>query len=70
MKSKILTLSVIFLAVGIICIALENYFYQYVDENGVLHESFFMPLGAIFVMLGIVGLTYSMLKFIWTLIKK
>ncbi len=68
-KSKTLTVSVLLLFMGIVFIALENYFYQYVDDNGVLHESLFMPLGALCVMLGIVGLTYSLLKMIWMLFK-
>ncbi len=32
---------------------IENTFYQYIDEDGLLHESFFMPLGFIFVAIGL-----------------
>ena len=70
MKSKTFKISVLLLSIGVVCIALENYFYQYVDENGMIHESLFMPLGAICVMLGIVGLTFVILKMIWMVFKK
>ena len=33
---------------------MENTFYQYLDEEGVLHETFFMPLG-------VLGLTFRIL---------
>ncbi len=64
-----LKISIGLLIIGVIFIALENHFYQFVDENGVLHESMFMPLGALSVMLGVIGLTYSLLKMIWIFIK-
>ena len=69
MKSKMLKISIGLLIIGVMFIALENHFYQFVDENGVLHESMFMPLGALCVMLGIIGLTFSLLKMIWMIIK-
>lgn len=64
-----LKISIGLLIIGVMFIALENHFYQFVDENGVLHESMFMPLGALCVMLGIIGLTFSFLKMIWIIIK-
>jgi len=38
---------------------LENTFYQYLDEDGVLHESMFLPLGALFILIGIVMLVFA-----------
>ena len=44
-KSKLFWITVGLLVLGVVSICLENIFYQYIDEEGVLHESFFMPLG-------------------------
>ena len=65
MKSKSFIISILLLVIGVMSIVLENYFFQYVDENGILHESLLMPFGALCVMLGIVGSTFSVLKMIW-----
>ncbi len=59
---KILKFSLVLLIVGIACILLENTFYQYVDKNGVLHESFFLPLGAISMLLAGIGLVFVLAK--------
>ncbi|MDW3095620.1 MAG: DUF3955 domain-containing protein [Gammaproteobacteria bacterium] len=55
---RILVLSTLILVMGLTCIFLENYFYQYVDEQGVLHESLFMPLGSILILLAGIGLVF------------
>ena len=70
MKSKSLIISILLLVIGVLSIVLENYFYQYVDEKGILHESLLMPFGALCVMFGIVGLTFSVLKMIWSKCKR
>ncbi len=59
---NILIFSVLLLVVGAACILFENYFYQYVDEQGVLHESLFMPLGTILLLLASIGLTFVLAK--------
>lgn len=41
---------------------LENTFYQYIDEDGVLHESYFMPLGFLSVFLGLVLLLVTIVR--------
>lgn len=62
MKTKpTVLIGVVLLVVGIVFLILENTFYQYLSDDGVLHESLFLPLGtlslffgmAIFVFLGI-----------------
>lgn len=57
-----LIVSLILLIVGIVCIVLENTFYQYVDKDGVLHESLFLPLGTICVLCAGMGLVYVLAK--------
>ena len=49
LKSKMFWFSFIFLVMGIIFGYLENTFYQYIDENGFLIESFFMPLSFLYI---------------------
>ena len=51
-KTMIIT-SLLLLFLGIAFILLENIFYQYIDEDGILHESFFMPLGFLSIILGL-----------------
>jgi len=53
MKHKLFYSGLLFILCGAIFVFLENAFYQYVDENGLLHESLFMPLGAIAVVIGL-----------------
>ena len=50
------------LIVGITCILLENIFYQYIDKDGVLHESLFLPLGVVCVLLAGIGLVFVLAK--------
>jgi len=45
-------LSLLLLGLGIVFIIAENSFYQYVDDTGILHESFFMPLGMLSILMG------------------
>lgn len=53
--NRLAILSAGFFVVGVILLIVENIFYQYVDENGVLHESMFLPLGTLFLIVGVVG---------------
>ena len=43
---------------GSLSLLFEHTFYQYLDENGVLHESFFLPLGTFSILLGIVIISF------------
>ena len=49
---------------------IENTVYQYIDENGVLIESWFMPLSFLCILLGGMGLLFIAVKTIWLAIKK
>ena len=69
-KSKIVWLSFILFAMGIAFGYIENTFYQYIDENGMLIESWFMPLSFLCILLGGMGLLFITVKTIWLAIKK
>ncbi len=62
MKSKFLIYSLVIFFIGFIFLILENSFYQFIDENGILHESYFMPLGFLFLFVGILGIIFYILK--------
>lgn len=53
MKNNILLSGVFFTLIGVVFGFIENTFYQYIDEDGLLHESVFMPLGVIFAAIGL-----------------
>ena len=65
MKSKIFLASLFLLVLGVTFLFLENTFYQYLDEDGVLHESFFLPLGCLSLIVGGLGLLITGIKLIW-----
>lgn len=52
-KNKMIVTSLLLLFLGAAFLLLENVFYQYIDEDGLLHESFFMPLGFLSIFLGL-----------------
>lgn len=59
---KVFIVSLTLLIIGMSCILLENIFYQYVDTEGVLHESLFMPIGVILVLVAGIGLVFVLAK--------
>jgi hypothetical protein len=58
---------VILLFVGIVFLGIQNTFYGYVSDDGVLHDSLFLPLGAFAL---IISLVLFLLLGILFLIKK
>lgn len=62
MRNKVLFMGYFFVLVGIIFIAFENIFYQYVDKDGFLHESLFLPLGVLSFVLGLILIFVIKLK--------
>jgi protein-S-isoprenylcysteine O-methyltransferase Ste14 len=63
MKNKLLLLGLFFTLIGVVFGFIENMFYQYIDEDGLLHESLFMPLGFIFVAIGLLLIfVFSVMK--------
>jgi len=69
MKDKTLLTGILLLIIGISFVFFENVFYQYIDENGMLHESLFMPLGALSILLGVLILLIFIAKKIGILIR-
>ncbi len=53
------------LLAGGLCLWAEGAFYGHVDEQGFLHESLFLPIGALLVLLGAGLLFCSGVRFIW-----
>ena len=68
--SKPLLAGLILLPVGGMFAWLENTCYQYLDENGVLHESMLLPLGALFISIGIVMLVFAAVEKIISVIRR
>jgi len=69
-KRKILWLSLILFTMGTAFRFIENTYYQYIDENGYLVESWFMPLSFLCIFLGGMGLFFVFVKIIWFAINK
>ncbi|MDP0562359.1 MAG: DUF3955 domain-containing protein [Candidatus Endonucleobacter sp. (ex Gigantidas childressi)] len=61
-KNTMMIAGLLMLFLGAIFMLLENTFYQYIDEDGVLHESYFMPLGFLSVFLGLVLLLVTIVR--------
>jgi hypothetical protein len=61
-NTKLFRISIFLFLLGVISLILGNTFYQYVDENNMLKESFFMPLGSISILLSILSLIYLTIK--------
>ena len=49
---RLLRFGVLLLLFGGVALLLEQQFYQYVDATGRLHESLFLPLGVLAMLLG------------------
>jgi hypothetical protein len=60
--NKIIITSLILLGIGILSLIAENTFYQYVDNDGFLHESLFLPLGVISLFLGMLCLIFFIIQ--------
>jgi hypothetical protein len=58
-NAKVFTTSVTLLLFGSLSIITENVFYGYVDNDGVLQESLFLPIGVIGLLVGGTGLFFS-----------
>lgn len=69
-NNKFFIISLILFGLGMILIIAENTFYQYLDSDGVLHESLFLPLGAISITLGILFLLFFIIQKTWSLFHK
>jgi hypothetical protein len=68
--NKILTISLSLFGLGVMFITAENTFYQYLDSDGFLHESMFMPLSVISLALGILFLLFFIIQKTWCFFHK
>lgn len=59
---KPLVAGLVFLLTGGVFVWLENTFYQYLDEDGVLHETMFLPLGVLFLLIGTVVIVFAAVR--------
>jgi hypothetical protein len=50
--SKLTITSIAFIVLGFICGYIQNTYYGYVDAQGVLHDSLFLPLGVFSLLIG------------------
>ncbi len=69
-NNKILLFCFVLLATGIAFGYCEHKFYQYIDNNGLLVESWFMPLSFLCVVLGGIGLFVFIVKAVWSATRK
>lgn len=58
-----------FLLTSAIFMLLEDRYYQYVDNNGVLHESLFLPLSILCFALGVLFVVSSLARKVIELFK-
>lgn len=68
-KNKTLIAASVLIIAGAVCLLLENIFYGYVDDSGILHESFFLPLGVFCLLLGAVMLCLVFFVYILGMIR-
>ncbi|QUM80351.1 DUF3955 domain-containing protein [Moritella sp. 5] len=54
--NKTLLASLLLLSLGILSLIAESTFYQFLDNDGHLHESMFLPLGMISIVVGMLFL--------------
>ncbi|BAS67812.1 MAG: DUF3955 domain-containing protein [Gammaproteobacteria bacterium] len=70
-KNILLTVSLFFLCLSIISMLAQQIFYpQYIDAQGVLHETLWVPIGAFSFLLGIATLVIYLLLLILKSIKR
>jgi hypothetical protein len=69
-KNKGLIVALFLLFLGLICLFIEQTFYQYIDAQGWLHESLCLPIGAFSLALGSFGLIIYLILLIINLIKR
>ena len=54
--NKTLLASLLLLSLGVLSLIAESTFYQFIDNDGYLHESMFLPLGMISITVGMLFL--------------
>jgi len=68
--SKLTITGITFIILGLICAYMQNTYYGYVDAEGVLHDSFFLPLSVILPILGVLLLIIALVMMLLKKAKK
>jgi hypothetical protein len=68
--NKAITLGLLLTGLGVISLLVENTFYQYIDRNGVLHESLFLPLGIMSIGIGMLVFIILMVQQVYYWLNK
>ena len=67
---KTFIIGLVLLGIGILSLIAENTFYQYLDDEGFLHESLLMPLGAFSIIVGTLFLVFFIIQILLYLFRK
>lgn len=62
--SKLTITGIIFIALGLISSFIQETYYGYVDANGLVHDSLFLPLTFIFAGIGLLFLLIKVSNFL------
>ena len=62
LANKTLLIPLILLGLGMLSLIAESTFYQFLDNEGVLHESMFLPLGMISIVVGMLFLLFFIIQ--------
>lgn len=57
---------VVFIVVGVLSLLVQNTFYGYIDNDGVLRDSIFLPVGAFSLLLGLLAFAVSGVQYFLT----
>jgi len=60
--SKLTFTAVTFIILGFISGYIQSTYYGYVDEQGILHDSIFLPLGVLLLFIGVILLAVAMVR--------
>ena len=60
--NKTFLTSLFLLGLGMLSLIAESTFYQFVDNDGFLHESMFLPLGMINIVVGMLFLLFFIIQ--------
>lgn len=58
-------ISALFILAGLICAYLQRKHYGYIDENGILQDSLFIPLTMLFLIIGFLSSIMVVLRMFW-----
>ena len=69
-KHKLLIASTLFILTGVVFLGLESTFFNYIDDENVLRNSLFLPLGFLSFLMGMFLLVVVGFRKIWRAVKK